>query len=434
MAKIVHYLNQFYAQIGGEEQAGQEALFVPEPLGAGVLIRDALAKHRVEYATIVCGDNYFHEQEELAFASIRRFLDDFSPDILIAGPAFNAGRYGLACSKVCSFAREQWRIPAITGMYGENPGTREVGRHVWVIETGPSVASMKSVIGHFVELLSLLLREDTAGIKSFKEEFCLRIPRRFTIETGQPDFVRAGDLLVAKLENKPFESEIPLVETKPHTIPAPIRDLKNATLALVTEGGLVPKGNPDRLESSRGSKYLKYSVAGRDGFEAGQFEAMHTGYDTSTVNKDPDRIVPLDAMRVLEKRGKYSKLHEYYFVTTGTGASPTRMEEIGADIGRELIDSGIQGVVLTSTWGTGTRSGATIGKQIEQKGIPVVLITCLANVATQVGIGRMLGGSKFHYPLGNPDLPPDQELGWRVGLIERALKALQTEVERPTVF
>lgn len=63
-----------------------------------------------------------------------------------------------------------------------------------------------------------------------------------------------------------------------------------------------------------------------------------------------------------------------------------------------------------------------------------MLITCLANVAAQVGIGRMLGGSKFHYPLGNPDLPPDQELGWRIHLIERALTALQTAVDRPTVF
>jgi len=63
-----------------------------------------------------------------------------------------------------------------------------------------------------------------------------------------------------------------------------------------------------------------------------------------------------------------------------------------------------------------------------------VLITCLANVATQVGVGRMLAGSKFHYPLGNPDLPADRELGWRIGLIEQALKTLQTSVDNPTVF
>jgi len=46
----------------------------------------------------------------------------------------------------------------------------------------------------------------------------------------------------------------------------------------------------------------------------------------------------------------------------------------------------------------------------------------------------MLAGSKFHYPLGNPDLPKDQELSWRVDLIGQALRALQTEVDSPTVF
>jgi len=63
-----------------------------------------------------------------------------------------------------------------------------------------------------------------------------------------------------------------------------------------------------------------------------------------------------------------------------------------------------------------------------------VLITCLSNVAAQVGVGRMLAGSKFHYPLGNPGLPPDEELGWRVDLIEQALKALETPIGTPTVF
>jgi glycine reductase len=76
---------------------------------------------------------------------------------------------------------------------------------------------------------------------------------------------------------------------------------------------------------------------------------MHTGYDTSTVNQDPDRIVPLDAMRVLEKSQRFRKLHDHYFVTTGTGAMPSTMEEIGAGIADELANSGIGAVILTAT-------------------------------------------------------------------------------------
>ena len=64
----------------------------------------------------------------------------------------------------------------------------------------------------------------------------------------------------------------------------------------------------------------------------------------------------------------------------------------------------------------------------------MVLITCLSNVATQVGVGRIMAGSKFHYPVGNPDLTADEEIAWRTELMNKALRALQTEVAEPTVF
>jgi glycine reductase len=64
----------------------------------------------------------------------------------------------------------------------------------------------------------------------------------------------------------------------------------------------------------------------------------------------------------------------------------------------------------------------------------VVLITCLGNVAQQVGVGRILGGNKFHYPVGQPDLPPDEERRWRARLLEKALEALATPLDEPKVF
>jgi hypothetical protein len=63
----------------------------------------------------------------------------------------------------------------------------------------------------------------------------------------------------------------------------------------------------------------------------------------------------------------------------------------------------------------------------------VVLITCLSNVAQQVGVGRILGGSKFHHPVGQPELPPSEELGWRVALIEKALASLETAAENQKI-
>ena len=64
----------------------------------------------------------------------------------------------------------------------------------------------------------------------------------------------------------------------------------------------------------------------------------------------------------------------------------------------------------------------------------MVLITCLSNVATQVGAGRIMAGSKFHYPVGNPDLTAAEELAWRIELMHKALRALETRVTAPTVF
>jgi betaine reductase len=346
---VLHYLNQFFGGIGGEEKAGHEVLFIPAPVGAGTVIHDALKNYPVEYATLVCGDNYFHEEEEKALGAITAAIEQFQPDFFLAGPAFNAGRYGLACAKLCSWVRDNRRIPAITAMHEDNPGTREIGRHVFVIQTGASAAAMPESLKRFSLLIERLLTGNETAVDSFRSEYCVPIPRRFTVRSDRPDYVRAVDLLLAKLSGETCASEIPRVEAKQHPIPNLTGNLKDATLALVTEGGLVPKGNPDRLESSRGSRYFKYRIDGREDFRHGEFEAMHTGYDTTTVNQDPDRIVPLDAMRVLEKAKRFNKLHDHYFVTTGTGAMPSKMAEIGAGIAQELAGSGVSAVILTAT-------------------------------------------------------------------------------------
>lgn len=349
MIRVLHYLNQFFAGIGGEAAAGHQVVFLPQAVGVGAELAKHLAAHEIASATLACGDNYFHEAEENALRAMRAAIDQFRPDFFIAGPAFNAGRYGIACAKVTSWVRDNWSIPAITAMHEANPGTREIGRHVFVIQTGASTASMPETLKRFALLLEKLIAGDGRGAAAFRAEFCLPIPRRFTTRTDRPDYVRAVDLLLAKLNGQPYESEIPRIDADLHAIPNLATALKEATVALVTEGGLVPKGNPDRLESSRGTRYFKYSIDGRDGFMKGEYEAMHTGYDTATVDQDPDRIVPLDAMRLLERQQRFKKLHDQYFVTTGTGAMPSKMAELGAGIAAELKTSGVNAVLLTAT-------------------------------------------------------------------------------------
>ncbi len=71
---------------------------------------------------------------------------------------------------------------------------------------------------------------------------------------------------------------------------------------------------------------------------------------------------------------------------------------------------------------------------MERNGITTVQVTALPEIATAVGVNRIVAGSGIEHPLGNPLLPPDRERAWRKRLLEEALSALQKEVSGPTVF
>jgi len=60
---------------------------------------------------------------------------------------------------------------------------------------------------------------------------------------------RAVNMLLAKMGGEYYQTEIPLAKFDRVPITDPIKSLSEATIALVTEGGLVPSGNPDKLES-----------------------------------------------------------------------------------------------------------------------------------------------------------------------------------------
>ena len=65
----------------------------------------------------------------------------------------------------------------------------------------------------------------------------------------------------------------------------------------------------------------------------------------------------------------------------------------------------------------------------------MVCVTALYNVAVQVGTNRIaMAGSKFHYPMGRPDLPLADEKDWRLRQTKAALKVLEKPVQNITVF
>src|SRR5688500_11010293 len=120
--RVALYLNQFFGQMGGEAAAGVGRRFVEETIGPGRALAGLIDRVEILSGTVVGRDNYLDENPERATQEVLDLLRPVAPDLLLAGPAFNAGRYGTACGAVCTIVQESLKVPAVTGMYGENPG------------------------------------------------------------------------------------------------------------------------------------------------------------------------------------------------------------------------------------------------------------------------------------------------------------------------
>ncbi|MCL5960513.1 MAG: glycine/betaine/sarcosine/D-proline family reductase selenoprotein B [Chloroflexi bacterium] len=58
---MVHDVNQFFGQIGGEDKAGVDPQVAAGPVGPGRLLQQMLADRGDVVATAICGDNFFAE-------------------------------------------------------------------------------------------------------------------------------------------------------------------------------------------------------------------------------------------------------------------------------------------------------------------------------------------------------------------------------------
>ena len=103
--KIVHYLNQFFGGIGGEDKADAPPEYRSAPVGPGIALARQLGERGSIVGTIICGDNYFIENEQDALAQLLDMATNSGADLLVAGPAFNSGRYGTACGALA----QAWR-------------------------------------------------------------------------------------------------------------------------------------------------------------------------------------------------------------------------------------------------------------------------------------------------------------------------------------
>jgi glycine reductase len=192
-----------------------------------------------------------------------------------------------------------------------------------------------------------LLNKDSIG--SPHEEGYLRrglIRDQFVERTAGERLV---DMLLAKVKGDPFTSEMVPTTFAPIPMPPPVKDLSKAKLMLVTDGGLVPKGNPDKIQGSAATRWGTYNIDGCDDLKGENYEISHGGYDAQFVRQDPDRLVPLDAMRELEREGVIGKLHDAFISTSGLANPLSNTRRMGREIAERAKALGIDAIILTST-------------------------------------------------------------------------------------
>ena len=344
MVRAVHYVNQFFAGLGGEEAAGAPPSSLPGAVGPGRGLQAALEDVTI-VATIVCGDDYFAAHEDEALEKLVGFARAEAPDIVLAGPAFGSGRYGYAAARVAAACVERLGVGAVAAMHPENPGVGAAGGRVLVVPTSANVARMRDALPRMASLATAL----ASGRELGRPEAEGYLPRGFRRNepADKSGAARAIDALLAKLAGD-VRSEVDAdFERVPP--PAPVADLSRSLLAIVTESGCVPRGNPDRLPSVRSRGWLRYSIAGETSLGAEDYESVHGGFDVTLANEDPNRLVPLDAVSARVETGRIGALHDVLYTTTGNGTPVESATRFGREIAGELTEAGVHAVILSGT-------------------------------------------------------------------------------------
>ena len=345
--RVLHYLNQFFGGIGGEEQAGVPPQVRSGAAGPGRLMESILPDGSQVIMTVVCGDNYAAENLEEVAGLVVEAAQEAQADLLVAGPCFDAGRYGTAAGAVCAAVQARLHVPAITAMARENPGVDLYHREIYIVDSGSNAVDMKDILAKMANLGAKLVNKRPVGRpadEGYIPQGALR--SEFVDQTAAQ---RLAQMLLAKLQGLPYQSELPSSTFEPVPPPPPVTDFDKATVALVTDGGLVPKGNPDQIPRAFAKVWGAYEIGGKDGLQSQDYEVSHGGYDNRQVQQDPHRLVPVDALRDMERSGCIGKLYDEFFSTTGNANPLENSRRLGREMAQRLKSAQVNAVILTST-------------------------------------------------------------------------------------
>ena len=232
-------------------------------------------------------------------------------------------------------------------MHEENPGVDLYREGLYIVDSGRNAAHMKQVVQRMAGLARKLAAGEPIGLPR-EEGYLTRglIRDQFV---GKSSAERLVDMVLAKVRNQPFDTEMPVTSFEPVARPKGVDDLSKATVMLITDGGLVPKGNPDAIEGMAATRWGAYDISGADDLAGEDYEISHGGYDPRFVQADPDRLVPLDALRQLEQDGAVGRIHGEFLSTSGLSNPLSNTRRLGREMAEKVKREGVDAVILTST-------------------------------------------------------------------------------------
>jgi glycine reductase len=232
-------------------------------------------------------------------------------------------------------------------MAPENPGVDLYRRDLYIVDSGANVAAMRDALVKMAAIANKLAAGDPIDLPAEAGYHARGLLRdEFVDETAA---VRMVDMLYAKTAGQAYESEFVVPAAFPPVpAPPPIIDLSHARVAIVTDGGLVPKGNPDQIASRAATNWGSYDIASASDLKADDYEVSHTGYDTRYVQQDPDRLVPVDALRDLEQAGVIGELFGQFISTSGLVNPMANSRRLGREIAEKLKEERVDAVILVS--------------------------------------------------------------------------------------
>ena len=220
-------------------------------------------------------------------------------------------------------------------------------KNIYILKTGKSAASFKKDSALLADFANKLLKGEQIG--SPKEEGYFPKGIRINVFKEKNGAERALDMLVSRLNNESFETELEISVYEKINPALPLTSLSDAKIALCTTGGIVPFGNPDHIPAASAKIYKMYDISGMQSLEDGKFESVHAGYDPIYANKDPNRVAPLDTLRLMEKENIIGGVYPFLISTTGNSTSVADAARMGTEIAQILLRDGVNGVILTST-------------------------------------------------------------------------------------